>query len=104
MDEQSDTRELTGLILKDMDLGTESGLLQSGDLEMLRQKLIEVINMLLHKDFHRLVNAMYRLDINEKSFRDVISGMHSPNVAARLAELVINRELEKIKSRKEFRK
>ncbi len=103
MDEQGETKELTGIIVKDMQLEMEADLLKSDDMEMFRQKLIEVINLLLHKDYHRLVNAMYRLDIDEKSFRDVISGLHSPNVAARLAELIISRELEKVKTRRKYK-
>ena len=90
-------------MLRDMDLDAEGDFLQSQDLKLFREKLTEVINILLHRDYHRLLNAMYRLDINEKLFREAMSGMHSPNVASRLADLVIDREIEKIKTRKKYR-
>lgn len=101
--EENESSELNKLIIKDLDLEKEAELLSVPDLAILREKLIEVINLLLQKDYQRLVNAMYRLDIDERLFREAISGMHSPNVAARLADLVINRELEKINTRRKYR-
>jgi hypothetical protein len=103
MNENNDLTELRGVIVRDLHLEKEEEMLTSENFEILRQKLIEVINLLLHTDYHRLLNAMYRLDINEKLFREAFSGMHSPNVAARLADLVIEREKEKIATRKKYR-
>ncbi len=102
MSEQDDQGELKKLIIRDMRLDTEENILTGDNMEMLRIKLIDVINMLMQSDFQRLLNAMYRLDIDEKLFRDALSDVHSPSVAGRLADLVINRELEKIKTRKKY--
>lgn len=103
MEEKSETVELKSLIVHDLHLEKEEEMLQCQNMELLKRNLIEVINMLLLKDYHRLVNAMYRLDIDEKLFRETISGLHSPNVASRLADLVIDREFEKVKSRKKYK-
>jgi hypothetical protein len=103
MPDQDDPGELKKLIIRDMQLETDERALTAGTVEAFKEKLINVINLLLQSDFPRLMNAMYRLDIDEKLFRDALSGLHSPNVAARLADLVINRELEKIRTRNKYR-
>ena len=103
MNDKIDMVELQSVIVKDLHLEKEEEMLTSENIEMFRDKLIQVINLLLHTDYHRLLNAMYRLDINEKLFREAFSGMHSPNVAARLADLVIEREKEKIETRKKYK-
>ena len=102
MDENADTNELKSLIAVDLHLEKDEAMLNISNIETIKKKLIEVINMLLQNDYHRLVNAMYRLDINEKLFRETISGLHSPGVAARLADLVIDREIEKVKTPKRY--
>ena len=103
MEEQAESRELKNLIVRDLDLQKGEDLLIQENQDEILEKLTEIINILLVKDYHRLVNAMYRLDIDEKLFRDAISGMHSPHVAARLAELVLNREKQKIKMRQKYK-
>ncbi len=103
MEKEEETNEIKSLIVNDLGLEEEKPLLQAENLQVLKERLTALINTLLQKDYHRLVNAMYRLDIDEKQFREVISGLHSPNVAARLADLVIARELAKVETRKKFR-
>jgi hypothetical protein len=103
MNEQDDPGTLKKMIVRDLQLEKEEDLLKSDSIGLLKEKLTGLINGLLHKDYHRLLNAMYRLDIDEKLFRDAFSGMHSPGVASRLADLVIKREIEKARTRKKYR-
>jgi hypothetical protein len=103
MEEGTESRELKDLIVRDLELQKEEDILTEDNQDEILKRLTEIINRMLAKDYHRLVNAMYRLDINEKLFREAISGMHSPNVASRLAELVLNREKEKIEMRKKYK-
>jgi len=103
MEERPDPGELSDLIVHDLELQKDENLLFDAGQDELREKLTEIINILLVKDFQRLVNAMYRLDVNEKLFREAVSGLHSPNVASRLAELVLNREKEKIEMRRKYK-
>ena len=103
MEEKAEAIELRGMIVSDLHLEKENDFLQVSDMDLLKERLVDVINHLLQHDYAQLINAMYRLDIDEKLFREAISGMHSPNVASRLADLVIRRELEKIQSRKKYK-
>ena len=46
-----------------------------------------------------LISLLYRLDISEKKFETVLGQGGNVSVADRLAEIIIKRQLEKIKSR-----
>ncbi len=71
--------------------------------EKLRQKLIFLINELINKDFDALVQLLYRIDVYEKKIRLYLNKNSDIDSATILADLVIERQLEKLKSRKEFR-
>ncbi len=70
--------------------------------EEIRMKLKVVIEHLLEKDFERLLNAMYRLDIDESKFKQVLSGVYGNDVSGKLAEIIIERELRKVETRKQY--
>lgn len=71
-------------------------------LEDIRKLLTTQIAWLLDYQFERLLQAMYRIDIAEQDFRAVLTG-EAP-VAAALAELVLQREIQKIETREKYSK
>ena len=95
--------ELRGLIIKDLQLEKQTVLPSGGDLGFLRARLSEIINYLIDNDYGRLLNAMYRLDISENLFREAFDKLKGEEVASRLADLVIEREMEKIKTRMKYK-
>jgi len=72
------------------------------DMEVLRSYLIKVISELLDKDFNRLIQAMYRIDIPENEFKSALSIINQEKIAEEIANLVIKREMEKVESRKKY--
>lgn len=72
-------------------------------LSVIREELEKIISFLLEKDFERLLNAMYRLDVSEEEFKEVINGTFGNDVSGKLADLVITRELKKMETRAMFR-
>ena len=72
-------------------------------MKQFRAKLESLINYLLDKDFERLLMAMYRLDIDEVKFAEVLEGKSGPDIAASITDLVIERELKKIETRKKYK-
>lgn len=64
-------------------------------------KLADEINYLIIHDFERLVSTLYRLDINEQKLREVLDNNQATNSADLIARLVIERQIEKARSRKE---
>ena len=100
--EGKETR-LSELIIQDFNLDTEQGLLEVGHLDELREKLEKIVAYLLDNDFERLLNAMYRLDINEDKFKIALSGMGKKSISEEITDLIITREIQKLKTRMKYR-
>jgi len=79
-----------------------SDLIDQKNDEKLRQKLIFLINELIKKDFDALIQLLYRIDVYEKKIRLYLSKNRQEDSAAILADLIIERQLEKMESRKKF--
>jgi len=71
--------------------------------EELKEKLVAHINQLINYDFERLVYHLYRIDVNEEKMRQLLERKEGENAAALIADLIIERQIEKIKSRQQFR-
>ena len=65
------------------------------------EKLIAHINALINQDFEKLVFLLYRIDVNESKMRYLLDQREGENAAGLIADLIIERQLQKIKSRKE---
>ncbi|MDB5191199.1 MAG: hypothetical protein JWQ96_762 [Segetibacter sp.] len=73
-----------------------------GNNDQLLRLLSLYINELIVNDFSALVQLLYRMDIPEKKLRDVLSG-NSSNAGDVIAQMMIERQLQKIESRKKFK-
>ena len=106
MTQKQELDQLRDLINKDLDTPEEGMLIPSGhpDLNYLHDKLQTVIDHLLQTNFEKLCNAMYRLDVSEKKFHEVLSGPDPAEIGSKLADLVIERELQKVKTRELYRR
>ena len=71
--------------------------------EELREKLVVHINHLINHDFEKLVFYLYRIDVNENKMRVLLEQRDGENAAGLIADLIIERQSEKIKSRQQFR-
>lgn len=67
-----------------------------------KQQLIEAINQLILSDFTGLVNILYRMDVREGRLRQTLAREAGTNAAELIADLMIERQLEKIRSRNLF--
>ncbi|PKP51583.1 MAG: hypothetical protein CVT92_12395 [Bacteroidetes bacterium HGW-Bacteroidetes-1] len=73
--------------------------LQHLDRETLLQQLkLFIIDLLIH-DFERLCALMYRHDVNERLFNEALMCSTDDQRAEAIANLVIDREMLKIKTR-----
>ena len=71
--------------------------------EELREKLVAHINHLINHDFEKLVFYLYRIDVNESKMRHLLEQKEGKNAVGLIADLIIERQSEKIKSRQHFR-
>ena len=68
----------------------------------LRKVLIRRIEELIEKDVEKLKWILYRIDVNEKKVHEALAtnaALHYPEV---LADLIIERQIEKAKTRAKF--
>jgi hypothetical protein len=75
----------------------------TGTHEQLREKLSVVINDLINHDFEKLVFHLYRIDVDEARMRAVLANKADENAGGLIADLIIERQLQKIKAKAEFK-
>ncbi len=90
-------------LISNINQSLEVNLPHTISLEELRQKLVLHVNHLINHDFEKLVFYLYRIDVNENKMRHLLDQREGENAAILIADLIIDRQLEKIKSRQQFR-
>lgn len=71
-------------------------------LAQLKEQLAAHINYLINHDFEKLVFYLYRIDLNEQKMKALLQSPHE-NAGALIAQLIIDRQLEKQKTKQQFR-
>jgi len=90
-------------LIADINSSLEIALPEQLSLEELREKLTVHINHLINHDFEKLVFYLYRIDINEAKMKQLLDQQNGEHAAELIAGLVIERQIQKNKSRREFR-
>lgn len=72
-------------------------------MDELEQQLTDHINQLINTDFEKLIYYLYRIDVNETKMKQLLQQQGGENAAQLIARLIIDRQLQKIKSRAEHR-
>jgi len=80
-----------------LDLTGEAGI------DELRAALAQYINYLIIHRFSQLVNLLYRLDVSEKKLQQWLLENTTDDAGKIIADLIIERQLQKIKSREQFK-
>ena len=68
----------------------------------LQEKLTAFINELIVNDFQRLITILYRVDVDEKKLKRILLENAGTDAAEIITTLVIEREIQKIETRKQF--
>ena len=98
--------EIVKFVEKDFLMADSTSLIPSTDLaslEEFRKHLTEKLKFLLDEKFDTLVNILYRIDISEKKLSQLFSGNNRDSIPASLAEMIIERQLEKLRLRKLYK-
>ena len=61
----------------------------------------ENINLMINNRFKELVQVLYRLDVDEKKLKILLSEGDDKNSADIITSLIIDRQLQKLKTRKQ---
>ena len=75
---------------------------QLGREELKKMLQVFIIDLLEH-DFEKLCNMAYRHDIPEAKFNNALQETGLEAQASKIADLVIDRELQKVESRRAYR-
>jgi hypothetical protein len=71
-------------------------------LQELHEALSKHINWLIQNDFATLVNLLYRIDVDELKLKALLAENRDRDTASLLSDLIIERQQQKIASRKSF--
>src|SRR5215212_979976 len=63
--------------------------------------MVEKINEWINHDFQKLVSVLYRMDVNEERLRKVLADDPGTDAALIITNLIIERQEQKIKSRRD---
>lgn len=75
---------------------------QVNDADDLVEGLSEIINHLIQKDFQKLVYILYKVDVSEVKLKQMLQADSDENTSAIIARLIIERQIQKLESRKKF--
>lgn len=93
-----ENHSLTEILNKDLGL-TVSPKLSS---DAIRAAVTNHVNHLINTDFEKLVSLLYRIDVSEPKMRALLQHKQGEDSAAPIADLIIERQLQKIISREKF--
>jgi len=71
--------------------------------DLLKERLSSHINFLIQSDFQKLVSILYRVDVSESKLKHLLKENQGFDAAKIITDMIIERQLQKIKSRQEHR-
>ena len=89
-------------LIPEINQSLEISLPVTASFEELKRKLAFHINYLINQDFEKLVFYLYRIDVDESKMKYLLDQKEGENAAGLIADLIIDRQLQKIKSRQQF--
>lgn len=93
-------KDLVLFLNKHLEIDMPAGL----SIDELKEFLTPYINDLINKDFNKLINILYRIDIDEKKLKTFLSENKDIDAASIISDMIIDRQMQKIWSRSEFKK
>lgn len=78
-------------------------LTEAVNIEELKRLIAARINDLIQHDFTQLTQILYRIDVNEDRLKYLLNDPGEKDAAEIIAELIIERQVEKFESRKTFK-
>ena len=90
--------QLLELVKKDFNLEIASSEIATH--QDLKESLSKLIQYLIDNDFERLLSGLYRIDVSEEKVNRAIASRD--DVAEKITQLIIDRELQKVVTRKKY--
>lgn len=71
--------------------------------DLLKLQLVQYIDELINTNFGHLVFLLYRIDVDEQKLKDILVHTGGANAAEVIADLILQRMSEKMRSREIYR-
>ena len=78
------------------------GLPEKISYDELQHLLAAYVNDLIRTDFQKLVGYLYRIDVNEQKLKQLLKQFADDHAGNIIASLIIERQQQKIKTRRQF--
>ena len=91
-----------GLLIIELKKDLQIELAEKISLEEIKEKLTAHINYLITNRFEELATLLYKIDVDENKLRKMLHENTNEDAGNLIANLIIERQLQKIKTRKEF--
>lgn len=89
-------------IIDELSQNLEIDLREKKSIEELKLALSVYINHLIINDLNKLMQILYRVDVSEKTLKTNLQNQEN-DPGSIIAEMIVERQLEKIKTKKQFR-
>lgn len=76
--------------------------LTAPEMKVVQQQLEPLINDLIQHHFDRLVQLLYRIDVNEKKLKQLLNDHPQTDAAVIISQLIIERQLQKLQTKRQF--
>ncbi len=103
---KEEIRGITNIISNEFSISGINSILSADDLDTLQQLkeyLTKKISELMDKNFDKLVNTLYRIDVNEEKLQQVFIAKNKNILPESIAGLIIERQLQKIEFRRKYK-
>ena len=90
------------LVLANKDFNLDIPETEISTAEDFQEILAKLVRHLLDNDFERLLNGLYRIDVSEEKVKTAMAS--DGDLADKISLLIIEREMQKVETRREYRK
>jgi uncharacterized linocin/CFP29 family protein len=103
---KEEINSISNIISNEFSISGINSIISNDDLdtlEELKEYLTKKISNLIDNNFEKLINTLYRIDVNEDKLQLVFSNKDKKGLPEAIAGLIIERQLQKIEMRKKYK-
>lgn len=93
--------QVENILQNDLIKLSEENLSTENSFELFKQKFILYISELIDHDFEKLIFILYKVDVDENKLKSLLAS--NADAASVIADLIIERQVQKISSRESFK-
>jgi len=107
MEENKQVEEISIIISKEFMISGADSLIPVGEFQKIdefRSYLVDKLKDLLDNHYDKLINILYKIDVSEIKLHELFAGKNKNIIPETLADLIIERSLQKVRFRQMYRK